>query len=683
MILGMPLPSWKQIFQKNKKQTVKSFYENENALILSESCMSMYLILNSYRKTYKKERIAVWLPDYFCNQTIYSFREEWMDIIYYPVTEDLDPDWNIVREHAKKEEVDIFLCVHYFGKYHDTINVAKEFCKLNEAILIEDCAHVLYPTGKVGQTGDFVIYSPHKQIPVRDAAVLSCNINEENKKIFEEIKREYSSLEMEGSSFRWYMKRCIQKILPVHRSLTYYPGIHMGEYKKEFHIPHKISKESYNTLCGYSYEELKKIAYIRRDNLRIMNYIMQSRYPDIMPLMDEAVDVPYMAVYSMKRLKNAEKVAKELLDKGFTMLYWPDLPYEIEGKDGHEAALDLSRNIITFPIHQGIKPQELIKKFAISMRGDREAGQICLKWSQISFEEWGDVFSKFEVTNIPQEWIYGSAKAATEGWGLKRAIIQIDGIPAGTIQILEKKIAGIVAAVRVNRGPMLLPQFANAENYLKVMELVRKKYVHPIPVVYAPNLEMSAPNMHLISSYGWRCIDYFGFPSAIVDLRLTEEELNKNLKPNWRKNLKKAKKQVSIKYNNYNADNIMQLYEGFLKKKDIPGIPQHILKYLFALKKPPLEVLTAHNEDGEMIAYKVLYVHGDTATSFIAWNTDEGLEKNARTLLIYSSMLWLKKLGFRYYDLGGVDDITTEAVAKYKRGMGGADYRLLGEFIKF
>ena len=83
-----------------------------------------------------------------------------------------------------------------------------------------------------------------------------------------------------------------------------------------------------------------------------------------------------------------------------------------------------------------------------------------------------------------------------------------------------------------------------------------------------------------------------------------------------------------------------------------------------------------------MIAFKVLYLHKGTGTSFIAWNTDEGLEKNARTLLIYESMLWLKREGFKYFDLGGVDDINTEAVAKYKRGMGGKDYRLLGEFIK-
>lgn len=682
MILGTQLPSWKQIFQKNKKRDNKSFYEKEGGLLLSESCMSINLILRSYRDVYRRDRVILWLPDYFCNQTIYSFREEWIDIVYYPITENMDPYWDIIRQHAKETKVDIFLCVHYFGRYHASINIAREFCRLNKAILIEDCAHVLYPVGKMGQAGDFVIYSPHKQIPVRDGAVLCCNVNENSESIYIELKRLYDLLDYEDNDFCWYMKRCIQKIIPVHRKLTYYSGIHMGEDKNEFHYPKKISQQSYNTLCDYTYEKLKKMAYIRRENLCMMNYIIKSRYPDLLPIIDNTVDVPYLAVYSMRKIKDKKKIASEILDRDFTMLYWPDLPYEVKGEKGHEETLNLSRNIITFPIHQGIRPQHLIRKFADKPNRDM-AEKIELNWNNLDFEEWNDIFLKFKVTNIPQEWIYGNAKTVTEGWKVKRAIIRINEIPAGTLQILERKVAGIIIAIRVNRGPLLLSEFNKPENHFEVMEILRKKYKHPVPILYAPSIEMSAENMHLISGYGWKCRDYFGFPSAIVDLSLTEEELNQNLKPNWRKNLKKARKQVHIKYNEYEANKIIQLYDGFLKKRDIPGIPIYILKYLFALKEPPLEVLTAHNEDEKMIAFKVLYVHGNTATSFIAWNTNEGLEKNARTLLIYSSMLRLKERGFSCFDLGGVDEIATEAVAKYKRGMGGSEYRLLGEFIKF
>lgn len=55
----------------------------------------------------------------------------------------------------------------------------------------------------------------------------------------------------------------------------------------------------------------------------------------------------------------------------------------------------------------------------------------------------------------------------------------------------------------------------------------------------------------------------------------------------------------------------------------------------------------------------------------------------ARTLLIGSSMLRLKELEYKYFELGGGDDINTEDVAKYKQDVGGTDYRLMGEYIRF
>ena len=202
-----------------------------------------------------------------------------------------------------------------------------------------------------------------------------------------------------------------------------------------------------------------------------------------------------------------------------------------------------------------------------------------------------------------------------------------------------------------------------------------------MPMVWFPFAVWRPEYLAAITGAGFKAMDPFAYPSGYLDLTQSEEELEANMKSFWRKHIKQAKKQVTIRINEYDADEVMRLYAEFLAYRQIPGIPDHILKYLFSLDKPPLEVLTAHNEDGEMIAYKVLYRHGNTGTSFIAWNTDEGRDKQARTLLIYSSALHLKSLGCTYYDLGGIDDITTEAVAKYKRGTGDTDYRLQGEFM--
>lgn len=368
MFLGSPLPSWKQILTRKKARGKKTFYEElfPNALLLAESCMSLRLILNAIKEVESKFVVRVLIPDYFCNQTIYSFNEEWVELIFYPIKGNMDSDWDYLKAWTKENEFDVFIFTHYFGKYFANISRAKEICKNHNAVLIEDCAHVMYPTGKMGTSGDFVIYSPHKQFPIKDGGVLVCNENGQKPIVAELsnwIKERYNTLPAASLESGWYMKKALQKLLPIHRGLTYYSGIHNSTDKEALHDAEKISQGSYNTLCDFEYIDFKKAAYIRRDNLEMMNYIINSRYPDIVPLMDSGVDTPYFAAYSLENIKDKEKITKEMIEAGFTVLYWPDLPYQLNGVEDHDEMKKLSENVIVLPIHQELNPQKLAKKF--------------------------------------------------------------------------------------------------------------------------------------------------------------------------------------------------------------------------------------------------------------------------------------------------------------------------------
>ncbi|MCR5640980.1 MAG: hypothetical protein K6G04_06450, partial [Lachnospiraceae bacterium] len=120
MILGRELPSWKQLMSKNKQPENKPYMEDEHSLLFAESCMSIHAVLKGIRKekmmganivdenaqapgkvlTERTDGVAVWVPDYFCNQTVECFREEWMEFHYYPIDENLNPKWDVVREVA-------------------------------------------------------------------------------------------------------------------------------------------------------------------------------------------------------------------------------------------------------------------------------------------------------------------------------------------------------------------------------------------------------------------------------------------------------------------------------------------------------------------------------------------------------------------------------------------------------
>ena len=735
MLLGRELPTWKQLQNKSQKVETKPYMETENTWLFAESCMSIHALLQAVRKnkmmganlmdesredshkvlTRHTDGVALWLPDYFCNQTFNCFYENWLEINYYPIDSNMNPKWDIVREEAKTSAMDVFVFVHYFGMYHD-ISKALEICNLHEVILLEDCAHVLYPhpMGRIGKMGDFVIYSQHKQLPISDGAVLKYNpdaCKKELTPIVTYLNGIYANTIPAENNKKWYQKKAVQKLTNMHRELPYSYGEHIGEMESLDYPIRRISQWSYNILSGYSYEDFKRIAYLRRDNVRVMNAVITARYPKVRALNPVLEDeVPYMAVFSMADVADEsekQRIVHELLADDFTILYWPDLPSEIKyNRERHGDALQLSKDIFVIPaIHQDIKPQQLIKKFGKYMSSDvkdsleevgpasidplvkQEAIQMShlhLDFANVNREEWDHIYQDVRTTNIPQEWIYGNAKSATEGWKVRRALVRnTSGEAVGVLQLLVKKALGIPVAIRVNRGPVLLPEYDCIENHLRVMKELRKYYPHPLPIVWQPFVVWQPNRLKELTKAGWKCFEPFAYPSGYLNLSLSEEELNKGMKAFWRKHLKQARKQVEIRHNEYDSVEVRRLYAEFLERRQIPGIPDHILQYLWMQPQPPLEVLTAHNEAGEMIAYKVLYVHGNTGTSFIAWNTDEGLEKQARTLLIFESALRLKEMGCKYYDLGGIDDITTEAVARFKRGTGDTDYRLMGEFLHF
>lgn len=686
MFLCSPLPFWKQIFANNKSSE-KLFWENKQSLLFPESCISLHFLFSIYKQHNNKDRVLIYLPDYFCDQTIESFREDWMDFYYYPIGEDLEPQWKVIEEYTKANSLapDFLLFVHYFGM-EKNVSLASDFCKRHNILLIEDCAHVLLAKGKIGTKGDFVIFSPHKQLPVPDAAVLSYNENEKTERLWNQVVQEYDKLSRRGNDGKWYVKKAIQKLVRIHKKLSYYSGVHLGNGQIACETIEKISKKSERTLRSfYDYTELKKICYIRRDNYSMMNYLVGRIDDTIIPLSNEQTFAPYYAVYSLKNTADKKAAVQNLISKGFSVLHWPDLPRDIADKRSeHENAFALSENIITIPIHQDITPQKICKTLGKQFFVKPEKTVFKLIWNKCTKEEWQELLERVDDSNIPQDWTYGEAKREVEGWGLNRAIIKTaDGKNIGILQMLTKKIFGIPVAFRVNRGPLFIHEYNTIDNHLQVMETVKKEKTGIRPVFYAPMIKWSPDAMLKICSYKFKCINYFGFPSATVNLEQSKEEIHDSLLKFWKKNLRKAQECVHIKVDDFgNVNDFIKLYKSFFEKKQIEGIPIPILSYLMSLEKIPLKILTAYNDEGKMIAYKGLYLHGKTGTSFICWNTDEGREKQARTLLIYESMMVLKDIGMKVFDAGGVDDINTEAVANFKRGIGGIEYCLCGEFVK-
>lgn len=368
MFFEMPLPTWKQIFSRNKQRANKMYYEElgSEVLFFSESYMSISLIIQAIKETGNKEQILVLAPDSFSNEADSLFQDKRVKTVYYPVCSDLNPDWDYIKDWTKENAFDVFIFTHYFGKFFGSISRAKEICKNRGTVLIEDCSHVLYPTGKMGKSGDFVIFDPHKQLPVMDGEVLVYNKDSQKKiadEVFVCIQRLYNGLQEESGSVAWCIEKSLQKIIPLRRKRSMYSFKSYENDSKRCCKAKKISRASYNTLCDYTYLDLKRFAYIRRDNLDMMNYIMSILFPEASPLLGREVDVPYVAAYSFRNMENKRKITNDLINAGFRLLSWPHCSFSTKGDEGCDLDETIFEDILIVPIHQKITPQKLVNRF--------------------------------------------------------------------------------------------------------------------------------------------------------------------------------------------------------------------------------------------------------------------------------------------------------------------------------
>jgi hypothetical protein len=115
----------------------------------------------------------VFVPAYYCESALGPMRQSAGQLVFYPVTPEMTPDWEGVARLAGEGEPHLLVLAHYFGTENIAAAEAEQFARRHGALLFEDAAHVLEPVGGIGRHGDFVSYSPRKYLYAPDGAVVS------------------------------------------------------------------------------------------------------------------------------------------------------------------------------------------------------------------------------------------------------------------------------------------------------------------------------------------------------------------------------------------------------------------------------------------------------------------------------------------------------------------------------
>jgi dTDP-4-amino-4,6-dideoxygalactose transaminase len=114
------------------------------------------------------------VPSYVCIEAIAPMPAIGQRVVYYPVADDLTPDWAWLEANAATGEC-VLLLVHYFGFAND-VESAQTVCQRRGWPLIEDCAHSFltdHEGRRIGTFGDAGLYSYRKMLPIPGGAAVA------------------------------------------------------------------------------------------------------------------------------------------------------------------------------------------------------------------------------------------------------------------------------------------------------------------------------------------------------------------------------------------------------------------------------------------------------------------------------------------------------------------------------
>ena len=303
-----------------------------------------------------KKNGQVWVPDYFCNEALIALRIKGISLHFYPIKNDLLPDWDKLELEVKKScSPDVFILVHYFG-FPNCLDEAKGFCDKHGAELLEDCAHLLLPVNGAGQNTAF--FSPRKLLSLPEGGLLIMPYNGltqqalkfgTNKKLILKwlaLRLSQRMMLFMGISWHRFRKTAIHNL---HNN----PADQLSEKKRMF--PDKYSLQ----LLGVMETDLDYVVQKRRGNymrlLQAVDGIKRARRL-FASLPDSVCPYTFPIILSEGR----DAATRQLNHLGIPASSWPDLPPEVLEKcDEHKTAIWLQKHILLLPVHQDLSDKQV------------------------------------------------------------------------------------------------------------------------------------------------------------------------------------------------------------------------------------------------------------------------------------------------------------------------------------
>lgn len=713
MLTHAPLPAWSTLMRAlflrpPSDDLLASHWRRDGELAgwLSRSAWSLALISLWRKQRTSKAEIIAWIPDFFCNSSLVPLRGAGTKLVFYPLTDQLAPDISVCRMMAQNGAPDLFLLVHYFGQPAPAAAV-REFCSRHDAWLVEDAAHVLRPVDGVGQSGDFVLYSPHKLLPIPDGAVLVVRGEESNgwrdalgppaswPGQLSELQQQLGGVVRDRRSppLVWLAKRILQK-LGVHRSsggnAPFVEALN-GRSDVSARLPTPSASALARRLLGGLTGELGAESWRRQRHQLLWDALLVGDEPTAGDLSPAARPLhrewtPYLAAY--EGCQNVAQATHERWQRqGLPVTTWPDLPPEaVAQREGtHASAWRERHRRFYLPVHRGLGMKAMVKRTRPNGEAKHGARSTAV-WDGATRAQWQEWLAQAGRSNLLQSWSYGEAKADASGWEVTRGVFYTGDKPVAIAQVLRRRLGLRIS--RINRGPLFLRAPNPEEQRAVWVELSSLGDLRRGGVLSAaPELPLTGRTLSLMAGLGFRQSGISGHESAWIDLSLELDALRRQLNGKWRNMLVSAEKsglELESGSDDSRVEWMLHQYEELKNDAKFTGPPAALLRKLqgHCTAEEKLVILCAVHE-GERVAGVCISRHGSAATYLLGWNGPKGRTLKANQYLLWQAVVYLKHCGTRWFDLGGISDEDTPGVAAFKRGLNGERYELVGEYWRW
>ncbi|MGH9298655.1 MAG: DegT/DnrJ/EryC1/StrS family aminotransferase [Acidimicrobiales bacterium] len=293
--------------------------------------------------------LPVLLPSYVCDAVVQPFREAGRTVRFYRVDDRLHVDMGDLERHIQRDGAAAVLFVQYFGIPVDDESIAA-LARLRDSVrVIEDCAQggLLEADTVMGKTGDFVITSLRKYLPVPDGALLLDRTGTVQPPA-SDGPSELASLRLAGQLLRG---AALSGAADAASEAGYLELFERAEATATSAVPHR-------PMWGLSAALLDRIDVVAARERRIENYgLLHAAVSDRMPDLDALLplDLPQASSPLVLPLRIREgrrdALRSALRRRGvFTPVHWP-LPPAIDAEEFPEAAR-LSADELGLPVDQ-------------------------------------------------------------------------------------------------------------------------------------------------------------------------------------------------------------------------------------------------------------------------------------------------------------------------------------------